>query len=208
MAIRSRIAATLMTLSLVLVYSPQLASADTILHYTGKNFTQFPCYFIQCESPFFFPGDFVTATVDLLGPLPSSQSLYYVSPVSWSFTAGAVSMTNTTPFLDETTFEFSTDATGTIVGWNIGLVSADLCGYGIFSRFVGNASIPFYNSDYAYMWTTRCLMGTGPDYYAAENFNSPGAWTIPEPNSLCLVVAGLMGSAFWLRKRFSENAQP
>lgn len=190
MAGRFHVILTSLFLGFVLVCSAQFAMADTILHYQGNSYTDFPCPFV----PFCGGGPFsftpIVATVDLAGPLLPSQNVV-VTPISWTLDAGDVVMTNNTPGNLSSIFEFSTNPTGKIVDWNVGADTDDVCGYGIHTT---------RNADFAFRLTSLCLSGSAPDEYGATNVNSPGQWTVSEPLPLGLLILGFLGITFIVRQ--------
>jgi hypothetical protein len=88
------------------------ASADTIYTYTGNDFT-------TVSGPY-TTTDMVTGTIDLatalgdnFGPAAS------IVPVSFSFSDGVQTVTNLSPEISATFTDFSTDASGVPLTWDV-----------------------------------------------------------------------------------------
>ena len=91
---------------------PASVQAGVTYQYTGNTFT-------QVSGPY-TTSDFVTAMVTLAAPLGPNHNLDDpVTPVAFTLSDGVQTITNFTSSLAQ--FLFSTDATGVITGWRIGV---------------------------------------------------------------------------------------
>jgi PEP-CTERM motif len=183
--------AALVTQSVALL-TAGAASADVIYTYTGNDFGGGGG---TVNSPY-TTSDKITGTVTLSGALGDSLSNSTVSPVAYSFSDGIVTLTspaccNTST---QTEFVFSTDASGNITHWTV-IVQA--------------------NGNTTEIETTDPSMGTAFDETTAKNVlgaenlsDPPGTWksatvttSVPEPASLALLGSGLLGLAFFYRRK-------
>jgi hypothetical protein len=89
------------------------AKANVTYEYTGLNFEGISG---SCTT-----SDSVTGSVTFSAPLTDNLSLASVIPASFSFSDGLQTLTNTNPNFTLSLFQFSTDGTGQITGWNIEL---------------------------------------------------------------------------------------
>lgn len=148
------------------------ALADSQYTYTGNPFTD--SVGDTCPTTCFISGSFTLSTA--IGP---DNTVYSITPESWSFTDGTftINPSNSSLFVSN---EFSTNGSGDIDQWNFHVIG-------------------FFGFD------TFTSIGQGPsmgDYtFAADPFSyaynsNPGTWavsTVPEPSELLLLCVGLIG---------------
>ena len=169
----------------LLDFSP--ASADTIYTYTGNDFT-------IATGPY-ATSDRVTGTIDLATALGDNFGPSLIVPVSFSFSDGVQTLTNSTAGVDANFFGFSTDASGNIVTWNV-LINEPLS--------------PLNYEIYTEKPNLTDAFSSDGGYYATKNegyvLGNPGMWTAtsqtPIPAALPLFASGLgaIGLFGWRRK--------
>jgi MYXO-CTERM domain-containing protein len=171
-----------LALGIALLSSPA-AHADVILTYTGNDFT-------SVSGPY-TTADRVTASINLAIPLADNLNLAPVTPLAFSLGDGVQTITNA-PIRTDSSFAFTTDATGTIIDWRIDV------------RVV---ALP---NDIV---TTGGPAGQGIDegiidpVQVGSVFGDPGTWTtsasaVPAPPLSNLAAFGVLGLAFlWRRGR-------
>jgi hypothetical protein len=114
-AMKSKLSAALVATVCILAVSVGAAEADTIYTYTGNPFT-------SAASPY-TTNDFVSGSFDLATPLGNNFPLTTISPISFSFSDGVQTITNTTPGLQIQFFQVQTDSSGVPDFWRIGAVA-------------------------------------------------------------------------------------
>ncbi|MGD0420377.1 MAG: VPLPA-CTERM sorting domain-containing protein [Xanthobacteraceae bacterium] len=153
----------------LLGFSP--ASADTIYTYMGNDFTSISGSYTSTEM--------VTGTIDLATALGDNFGLGPISPVSYSFSDGQQTLTNTNSYISNNLFE--TDSAGTIDQWL----------WGVFNPLLYTSQIDTYNTSGLIVedavFTPTSL---------AFNLGNPGTWTTsvattPLPAALPLFASGL-----------------
>ena len=178
------------------------ATADTVYTYTGNPFTEFQgtdaCIGGVGECS-------ITLSFTLAFPLPAnfgSGFLTLVTPLSFSMTDGVHTLTqlNSTPF-----FLVETGPTGQIDFWGISASTPLVPPEQFFLVTQRTASVVFGDDD----TNTFTAVGNG-DFNStgfARVLDNPGTWTIstvphvPEPSSLMLLSAGLLGLTPTFRKK-------
>jgi hypothetical protein len=174
---------TLFAFSMLAIGLTPSANADTVYTYTGSVFDSFKG---NSECP---PECRITGSFTLEQPLSANLTFVTIFPLSFSFTDGAITLTKsnslpTLPSLLPLFMEFSTDATGAITSWDVRIQGKQSVGF----RFLASSSNPFGPAEDI----TRSLTGD-----SALITNDPGTWSVmttstPEPNSMFLLVAGLV----------------
>ena len=155
------------------------AWAVAIYTYTGNPFTTAPL-------PYTF-SDYVTVSMTLTNPIAPSQNLLNVVPdlVTLTMSDGVQTLDLSNPNLASTVAAFSTDVTGTITGWSVGLFQ-NPPGCPTSGCSIQTVNIVNNVSD----------EGIGANqFFAGDAFNSadPGVWTlVPEPTTVTLLAFGLV----------------
>jgi hypothetical protein len=162
--------------------------ADSVESYTGNTYTN-----VSVPSSGYTTASFITATLTFQNPLPSNASLAYGY-------GGLGTPTATDPLL---AFSIS-DGSQTLNlsnGINIFLVTGNQGQ--IVSWFVGACGAPCssaLNIDTTLGWDGSTQGSYGD--VLAYNANDPGKWTsVPEPSSLVMFGAGIVGLAVFSLKR-------
>lgn len=174
----------LSSLVLAVLFSAVCAQADATYVYSGKLMTG-GCPILGCSAT----GN-LDVTVTLVAPLGDDFS-GFVTPLSFS---GVVVAHDSLGNIGDAfgniaaaTFEFSTDANGNIVGWDVTAFGSDA---GITTSTNSDGAFDVNNFFSA---------------FSLSNSNDPGTWTeipTPEPSSLPLLGTGLLGIGLFLRRRF------
>ena len=169
----------------LLGFSP--ASADTIYTYTGNDFTS--------NSGSFTDADKVTGTIDLATALGDNSGSVEISPVSYSFSDGVQTLTNSNSSLSG---YLATNAVGTPVMWDLLIQLPDYLGE-VSSKAIG--PLPEDQEDFAYVQQASYSFGSNSD---------PGNWTTttsvaatPLPATLPLFAGGLGFVGYLTRRKKS-----
>ena len=184
------------------------ASAATVYSYTGDNFTA-----LIDQTP---PAGVYTTSMDVSGSftvsaaLPSNMPLQPISPLSFSFSDGRNTITNSSPLLDVLEFNAGTDPSGNINNWVISLAVNP-------SPTVGQQVLIIQTSingpDAGVIGQcTAVTTGGACDAFVQDKGSTPigdaGTWiaadaTTPLPPALLLFTTGLgaLGLIGWRRKR-------
>jgi|SRR5580700_11498759 hypothetical protein len=171
--------------------------ADSVESYTGNTYTN-----VSVPSSGYTTASFITATLTFQNPLPSNASLAYGY-------GGLGTPTATDPLLafsisdGSQTFNLSnginiflvTGSQGQIVSWFVGACGAP-CSSALNIDTQYGLSAPF-----ATLGADGSTQGSGGTVLA-YNTNDPGRWTsVPEPSSLLMLGAGILGLAGFSLKR-------
>jgi hypothetical protein len=192
--ISARCFRALLVCSLFMVGWARAASADTVYTYTGKPFTNsFGSFFCPTGVLCAVAGSFTVAQA-----LPANQSgLFAVGPTSFSFGDGGVTNTSwTESTITAASFAVSTDSTGNIQEWTLGLE-------------VGAANLDTENLGTGNQLDRTFIFNGVTVTDSAFNSGMPGTWTmstvpttVPEPASLLLFGTGLaaLARSFWKKR--------
>lgn len=166
-------------------------AADAIYTYTGNVFIN---YYPSSSNP--FAGDSITGSFTVTEPLADNLALSTITPESFSFSAGPVTITNSTAISGGIVFEVATNAAGVPDEWEIDLSSTN--------GFEGES-----------LETINCCAGKedqaataelGTTAYQADG--DPGTWSLesnlsatPLPATLPLLVTGLGAFGLLGRRR-------
>lgn len=171
------------------------ASADTIYTYSGNPLSQ-----VICTTCGVTPSNLLSGTVTLSSALNPNLAALNAAPLltSYFFTDGVQTADNTTTTPN---FWVSTNAAGQITAWD-------------FEAWSFTTGVDEFQTTSG-IFTCRpngCSSGNGDSVslanitLVAQN-SKPGSWqqgsggTVPEPSSLLLLIAGLLGFAPWLSRR-------
>lgn len=172
------------TIATILLMSVSMAHADTIMTYTGLNFT-------FGNAPY-SAANHMIITLDLAAPLPPlvgpPPQDFQVDPLSFKISDGIDTITNLTA--TSSFFDFETFADDSIEGWFIDVATPTLD-----LNSTGGAKVEGADpcSDCVRTFVPGPLDGVD----IAGVAGSPGQWVIPEPLSLISILLALVIIAFF-----------
>lgn len=172
------------------------AHADVVYDYTGATFLGAHDPFTTAES--------LTGTISFATPLAANLTVNSgstnsnVTPVAFSFTAGPETLSSAAFNPNFTSFQFSTDATGQIIGWDI------VIGLG------GEGQINIDN----YSGNVGDQVAVGGNFQGDSNFDPSEAFAlnhvageftmtaaVPEPTTWAMMIIGFCGVGFMTYRR-------
>lgn len=172
-------------LGIALLYSVPVL-ADTTYLYTGNAFDEQGSSLLPCP-----PVCNISGSITVASPLGTNLALESITPSSFSFTDGQVTLDNSNvDFANNYEIYAGTDATADINKWAIMLSAPVPAGSAtILYTFNTTVSTPQGSGqqDGAVLYPSM-----GPDQVQGT-YQNPGSWTItPEPSGLLLPCAGLL----------------
>ena len=198
-----RFQATVVTLGLLLALNPQLASANSILTYTGNNYTNFSQLPCSTCSHLYTTSEFVSVQLELATELGADFS-GYVSPIKYTFSDGRSTITDLSLSSNivgpDTLFWFQSDSGGNVAKWQV--IAATHPGPLSYLEYIGTVSGLPYPGAFV---DRGGIQGEGLIEFG-RNFNLPGTWlastaAIPEPETYPMLLAGLGLLGFAARRR-------
>ena len=202
-----RINSIVIGLALFVLAQPAAASVVTY-NYTGHNFDEFYTY--NASNPY-SSADFVTGSFKLAAPLAANLSSSNVSVLSFSFSDGVETISDTSANLFQQIFQFSTNALGQITSWFI-LVGTQTS--------TEQLQIGTLLSDWAaadHGTQTVCTLGSFPNG-CTENTQvrglvfTPGTFevasAVPEPATWAMMILGFAGVGFLAYRRREKSQAP
>jgi hypothetical protein len=171
--------------ALVIVSAGVTTQASTIYYYTGQDYTSVSGIATTSES--------VTGELTFSSPLADNLNDASVTPVSFSFNDGPVTITNAGGSFESVTL--STNASGAITGWYVFFENNP---YYDLIVIDGGGEDGYTPGDQA----------SGSNYFAENSvagsfsLTPPGTSLAPEPSSIALLGTGLVAFAGILKRRF------
>jgi hypothetical protein len=162
-----------------LLCAPAVANSVTYT-YTGNPYNQF--YDMSCP-----PDCGISGSLTLSSPIGAN---YYgaVTPISFSFTDGTLTMSSALSNFEGADFALVTNAKGDIIGWAIDLWQPDRVDLSTYANFEG----PGGEDMTQYVGAFASISG------------DPGSWSssliTPEPSSFFLLGTGLLGLVPLIRR--------
>lgn len=180
------------------------ARADTIYSYTGNALTDLTPHF---SCPLGCP---ITGSFTVTHPLAANLHLVPLNPVAFSFTSGALTISNTSPNLLTAYGWISTTSTGQIKSWF--LFAEIKTGPALFSWLYSSnlPKNPFHSafplSDIMAITTidprTVHMVPPADIIGGAIDYNTPGILTLaPETGTLVLLGTGLVSASEMVRRK-------
>jgi hypothetical protein len=169
------------------------ARADVVYQYVGADFT-------HANDPFSL-NDKVTGTITFATPLGANLNLAAEVPISFSFTAGVETVTSAVYNPNFGRLNFSTDASGNIIGWDIVVA------------FGGGGQINIENVTTG-ITNFGDQAATGANFHGDANYDPSDAFgrnsaagqftmtaAVPEPSTWAMMMLGFCGLGFMTYRR-------
>jgi hypothetical protein len=188
--------------ALGLLVTPQLASADSIITYTGNHYADITD--TTTIAGVYDTTMFVSATIDLANGLGANFD-GLVTPIHFSLNDGRFTITDLFP---SSVFHFTTDSSGAITKWYLEVHNNFGADEGLIIQSAHDTAVLNVARDMGDI----VIFSTGK-FDAGLALDSGGSWSasvpepaslpVPEPASLSQLAIGLAGLGFLLRKRMS-----
>lgn len=197
---------TIWLLILTVACLPSIAGASVILEYHGNDFTDADLAGATLPADLYTTSDSVSGWLMLSNVLAPNLTNEQVLPTLFSFTDGVNTLDQSNVWVSG--FWFTTDASGSITDWGVGLKAYFLDGASWRDQLIGTASGVNPVTSATYDTATDYLCGpgstsstcvlSGDPYYSQGGYvgDAPGTWNyskVPTPPTLLLLVPGLIG---------------
>ena len=179
------------------------ALAITTYSYTGNNFDNFFSYGGMYVAGEYTGSMRVTGWFEVANPIAAGVSDQFITPLSYSFFDGRITYTdqNSVVWYPGSSFSVSTNETGDISSWYIGVKDPNMAIGEVFTMKNYLSGGQFYTYD-------QGMVRAGNWYETGSVTNNAGEWTkttpTPIPGALVLFGSGLLGLVGIGRRRFKK----
>ena len=186
------------------------ANASVVYNYSGNPFTIFVDDGGQDYSNFYNSATSLSISIELANELGTSLTNQNVNPVSYSFSDGVKIITDTSgaAFVNNG-FQFTTDSSGNIIGWDVFLQwSLDFGGPTEETFYMRTHTLSFGPEDR----TDEDYCVSSDPFFGCDSFSTvsayvpdnPGSWSVsavPIPAAVWLFGSGLLGLVGMARRK-------